>query len=550
MSRRSVGMAIAAGLLLGALFAKASTFGAPVSSVGWVVNDSSFAPEGMEGPASRIVQFGTHIWDGRTGGSSTHQPMVGIDNMLSGCVPGNPNHIWGAPGCYDFDFGSCTTLAYHQYWACGGAHEIKFFLGAANFRMLPTTNPLTPPLTINFANTVEHELGHTFMDHLTADPSNPCLMDPVTNGTNSSATLDNACPREIEFMAGAASHPRDAVFLTQTSSFPIPNGSWGIKTQVAARYGNAFGSAVRGRVGGLPGVNRDTFFFLDNTVDPHTVRMCDYSFGAGNCSVQATGLNYAKGPPTVAFDPTRNKWWFFGHGLLDDHSIMVSSTVDRVTFTSLGFVNAAGTTIQTKNPVAAAYDPKNDRIVVAYARSNGLTVPPCGSGCVHDTNLVSFPAGAIGTPSWSGLVSWPRAGTFGNSGQGAPALACDNSSAANCMIVVNGRDANRGLWSWSFSMNSSGALAIANAPEQIHIAATDMTPSLTSSSVLTSNSAFVVAVRGTDGQVYINSKTNLGASGWAGFVGVVSAGSPLMTTSAPVIAVRSGSSTYDLLVSP
>lgn len=574
------------GTTLGAFVALASTSGQGVTYQQFVVNETSFAGEGLEASIGRVMQYSSMMWT-RTGASALYSYYAGTNNGPNGCGPANPNHIHGVTGCVPNDTPFCGTLAWYTpasicAWYGGQGYEISLFMGSGVYRILPTTftanggpgtlsdgGTNTAQSVYNVGGILQHELGHhVHFPHIAIPGSNPeanptdeansCIMNPTFGSFTSTSKYDNPCLREIEETAGAKSHPRDVLKLSTSTQFPVPAASsFSAGTQVASYYGTGFGAVIRGTV--ATSTDRDSFFFVDNTTATHEVRTCDYASGSSTCTISNASLSLFSKPPGVAYDYTRKKWWFIGVDWHDNYSLDVVSSFDRVTFTDWGYLaSGGGLKVQTRNPPAAAYDPLTDRIIVIYTRSDGAVVPPCTSGflfdggaadpgCVHDINAVSFAAGSTGTLSTGPRISFlPTPNTFGYGGHGSPAIACDSSvwTVGNCVVMVTGRDVNRSVFSWSFDIYSSGSLRSFTTALGVNGGLTDMAPSIAVNDPRVAG-AFVAVVRGTDGLVYVSSKSNMLAawSAWTSVPGIA-------TSMNPIIASRVGGSNWHLVYAP
>ena len=230
---------------------------------------------------------------------------------------------------------------------------------------------------------ITHELGHAAgLDHTDVAGTN-CVMQ--TAGT---LTVKDRYFCRTELLGGLQSidtvmgRAQEDTYSTRNYGWPTPGVSNWAGLQPSYPFGWGFGTAERGIVS--PSYVRDSMFLSTNTA---TVQTTDYTDPYPGTLYPSPVTTVRR--PGSAFDPTRNQWWLFTLNGTNVPQIVVSTTLDRITWTfwgSLAYLggNGAG----TRSPVVATYDSLSDSslscsITIRIARQftrrqRSLAVPRLG----------------------------------------------------------------------------------------------------------------------------------------------------------------------------
>jgi hypothetical protein len=489
------------------------------------INVGSFSNVTFVGGTSptRAIEQAATKWRG-LGGLAWHFRHAG-STTNAGCGLANSNHIYAVPGC-NLDeerangIDDCNVLAKYEDCPFGGWRVVVFVGGSTETRQCFDSggNPIGCPRhafslgepaslsnneVFDLETVIQHELGHRGSGSLAnvghIDPGIPCTMNQIF--LEASTTQRQFCKQEIDAYSGSGNFGHEYLRVEgyTFAGYPAPTNSLALFTMnpaltVAAGTGL---SAVRAE---RLGVLTQRFFDSDRTAIWGT------SYPTASTSASNSFASYHR--PTVVFDPIAGRWHMFfveavGQGPFGRRRIMwsTSTTVDAIgTWSNPVAVGSASSTAVSRFPPGAAFDHCSGRLVLLYGDERTET-----SSRLMRTSISGASAtGGAGT--WLSPVE-----IVGESVNGPPALACENSCASrNCEVFLPGTDASRRIWNFGIGFNSNGTIFSKSQTwntggwTDFHLGVTD--PGTTQAG------DFVAVHRGTDGLIYFMSKANASAN--------------------------------------
>jgi len=501
--------------------------------------------------SERIIatQFAMRVWTSY--GSTANGISYGGVTTQTGCGPVNivdtVNGICGAAcpvacNCTRALWSVCPT----------GTERI-----AINTVLQPPTTGVslapTSEVQIDYQALLAHEFGHALgLTHNVANPTNiACTMNPTYR------TLEGRgfCQFELQRIESEIGTAANRINVLRRAGNPPPVASWTSLfwgPHYIASTGIGLASAESGNVSVIH--QRDTLFVANRSGGG--IYSCDWYYG-DSWPPNVPCIPVATSPAMTtrhrlgtAYDPTRSRWWvFYVHS---DNTLHAAFSADRFSWTEFQLEPFGNKTIKTKWPVSAAYDYHSDSIVVAWNQNNenhanGLSPYPADSvvspfpcnttfGCSTDINVAIvradgttgvFPS-ANAPPSYR-LGTWSTT-TFGLSAYGSPAIACDalgtpiagNFSTYQCEVLFTGNDASRVILASRFAV-ASNRTVVETPPTTGPTHQLSSPPSspggITADQISYTGSpanAFVAALRGMDGLLYINTKSGINGA-WNGW---------------------------------
>ncbi len=221
--------------------------------------------------------------------------------------------------------------------------------------------------------------------------------------------------------------------------------------------------------------------------------------------------------PSLVFDSTRRRWWAFS--VQSNETVVGSWSDDRINWSTPQTVPG----VKTKSPVSGTFQPATDSILLVYNTADGNPCPPCSAttGCVGEIRalrMTGSSTSAAGFGSTYRFISPQSSTSMAYAGFGTPVLACENTVEAatpyQCEIVATGLDPDRNTWGWKFSVNSTSITGYSSA--YVVGGGANGTISIASNGD-SRTGVWALAVKGTDGVAYVNTKANVNAA-WGTFV--------------------------------
>lgn len=446
------------------------------------VNVSSFAAAGISGDPLRTIALAASQWTWAAS-SETYFEVDGTTTS-AGCGIGTPNHIYVQPGCAE---AACTTGA--SYYNCPfGGWRIRLWAGVVGGWSLAPSSVSVNDVQV----AVSHELGHRITVH---EDSEICVM----NSVSSLSVRERAfCGSEIDNLDGR--HADLPLKFASSTSYPLPGGSWSTSNVNPAGTIGGFGFVDVWR-GSLAGALFDMVVTSNHMGTPagRQIVVSSYPNVSGSLLPQFP----TRMRPTVAFDRTRQRWWLFWRVQPWD-SVMYATSSDAVNWTYGGSVAASPSSyIQSRVPVAAAYEPYSDRMVVVFSNFHGNCLSPTPGTC---SGMVNGQLGYTSIPAGTPGVAWPAATPL----NGAitflpPVVACEASNwQTNCEVGLVGVDASRAIRHFGFGLNTNGSLFMMTSITTSD-GLTDFPMGITDNGAGLSG-AFVLAHRGGDSRIYLKQK--------------------------------------------
>lgn len=289
----------------------------------------------------------------------------------------------------------------------------------------------------------------------------------------------------------------------------------------------------------------------DWTTSPHTIKVCRAN-SSDTCVADVTippppTSRSVLRRPTLVYDRWRGRTWLFAAaGPRDvkaafsaDAWIYVWTSDDAgLNWTFRDYVSypGVGGPAQSRLPIGATYDEVSDSIVlvfVAHVQTGTGAFPP---GMTEEIQLATHPAATVSSSEWNVQRFGATANLFGYT---APAVYCYYEGVVgpgifNCEAFVSGLDDARSIWKFRFwiNYNSNRSLGAVTAGEFVG-GATDDTIDVAGNDT----TGYVVAVRGTDNVLYVQTKTHHSSS-WSGWSGVWNGFSFDQTSLPPSVFVR------------
>lgn len=382
-----------------------------------------------------------------SGGSSQAFHNSGTTND-TGCGLLAPNHVWASSVC--------------PWWGCGdqgvwtpcpnGHWQITIYINGGTVRQ-PLA--LTTPTFFNgpdLDNTVSHEFIHAAgVGHI--DTEVPCNMNGGSApdaGVWPSINQRTFCESEMSAMwhtRGVGKILR-AARPDYTTPPPTNPASW-TELGTCTNFGIGMGDIQRGQLPG--GAARDGMVIATTISSFHQPLVFDYdTFNCSNNQVTTSGMHRR---PTLAYDPTRKRWWVFAHWSAMPNNVWVYVSSDFANWTPAGQLSdAVFGAASTREAVAATYDPISDQIIVALNDYTVRDVSACyANGCTGDLVVMRAAAGSSTPVTWTGRTrlhpSDPTSTTPGYRAVGPPALACESVafSGKQCDLVFTANDSSRNL---------------------------------------------------------------------------------------------------------
>lgn len=417
-----------------------------------------------------------------------------------------------------------------------------------------------------------------------------CLIGASSNG-DLLAMRNNWCQADVEGLGGINGHWRSSLQAVEnTLGFPAVSTWSTLSLPVTLNTG--FGG-VNGNWWTQSSTNYKILTIADESVNPHTpLQYTNYSASTINSSITPFSGEAYLGRSSIAYDSTRGTWWI---AVADTASGMLTTwwTADFITYTEVGFFidfcllscgnypccSITPPNIFTNSAPAIAYDAASDSIVVAFT-FNPTTSGPCGTGdgCNNEIHVTTHPAGDSPLHSAFTGFFYPDQRVTGSAGPSlslgmmsiAPmGLYCSHPSVAptastpNCEVAapVIARGATKAannvltIKSLPFRTNCSptapcgspwnGLPASVQEEGVITSMGGETYLPLSLAGPSTGTARPTAAVRGTDGWLYLNSKTNT-TSAWGGWFVPMLSGVNIATLQAPLIMSNDANSKYNL----
>lgn len=384
--------------------------------------------------------------------------------------------------------------------------------------------------------------------------STACVSNAGTNAQLLSARAQ-FCEADVENLGYSAGHWRSSVSGLYEDSGYFPSIiSWSSLSLPSLTSGFGGMSGFRATQSGY----KYKLSSARNDVLPHDIFLTtDYTSATTGAMLNQTGNTFTE-RTSMAFDTSRGTWAVAGRNA-QTGALTVWSTSNFSTWQESGvFVDPCFPT--TMCPVAVGghnaamtYDPASDQFVLIFQwiqSTNGN----CGSGrsaagCSGELMLIAAPANQFVPGNAVGPWTIPQRVTGNNGGSTAPGLMAYAPAAVYCNAVSSAPTSSTPNCEVIFpSINSSNALAISALKFRANVSGSDYPSSVQTegsfyslggrtdwpASVANSGpnlgADILAAVKGTDGYLYINSKTLVSGS-WSGWGGIATTtGSPLVLT--------------------
>jgi hypothetical protein len=287
--------------------------------------------------------------------------------------------------------------------------------------------------------------------------------------------------------------------------------------------------------------------------------------------------------PTIMYDSTRSYWILAATDSND--VVQFWRSTDRVTWTQMGSNQVKMMTANTGSPqltkaytrkqISLFYDVNYDTYVMAYVNADPNATPianggrnPCSSslyGCWNEVVFAGIRADLFNT---TGSI-WLAAGNGWPSYSG-PAVVCNDvdvdESGLNCVVIWNnvsdGQLYAEDFCVWTASV-PAGFYTVgcnANAPYSLNTGGTTsfFTPSMSIAHDTSTNTRVILAVSGTDNQLYLNNGlmpkglSPMSASNWGGWYNItnpwVGSGNQQTPYGGPVIRASKDDQNYVILL--
>ncbi len=384
-------------------------------------------------------------------------------------------------------------------------------------------HPLQPPvgLTLGYPGAIQgvisHELGHDLLNCATLPgchvPNNSSNPDIMREGVFTPATIDFG-PQDIGFSGAFVGTGIENAQRRRSLNWPLPatsGSNWGFVDFTPSQWGGT--ELAHGYLWWGP---RRTSFFVADTSSVVGLDV-DQAIGAF-----PTPMGLTRQRAAVAYDRDHAIWWLAAVNFADN-TILLFRSFDRVAWTSLGALSRpSGTSsfaARTRFPVALAYEPSSDRVVVAWTNfAPGIWTNCTGfqSLCSHELHTALIPWDATtATVSAANFTRWEQpsnASVASAACVGAPAVACGSpdSSGRNCEILCVGFTPDRAVGYARFRSTMSG-IDTRFGPATLGGWTDDQISFST-----TSAGYLVAAVSGVDNGVWLNSKPGVGGP-WTGW---------------------------------
>lgn len=483
----------------------ASSFLGPGSGLLWA---STFEVE-------RLVRNSARAWS-QFASARRGFEYVGTTSAM-GCGSGFKHLVTGVIGvCVPTSTCDCS-LPQHQ-WTCVGGVNYPCS-GESHFIQI-NVHPMQAPVQLNMGypgalqGVITHELGHA----LTASANGGHV---PTNGNQnvmqSSSPLTAGIsfgPEDISATGSQVGTGIEYATRYRSSVWPQPTtlNSWYYVDWVPSQWGT-----VDLAHGFVSGSGRRTSWFV---ADTNSVVGGDIDQAWGQFP-GPSGTTRRR--VSTLYEPEHQQWWLTR--INSDNTISVFRTPDRVNWTSLGLLTRpSGTstfTSRSRFPVALAYEPGSDRVVLTYTNFASGSTSGCDSLqtlCDHEVQTIALAWNStnatVAPDAGTNFTRWadPNYPTVVSAAAvGPPAMACStaDSSGRNCEILYTSWTPDRAMGFVRFKVDGSG---ISNRTlPQGFAGYTDDPISYES------NSAGVVAAActGLNSNVWVASKYGIGGSGFA-----------------------------------
>jgi len=379
------------------------------------------------------------------------------------------------------------------------------------------------------------------------------------------------CQGEIEAVGATASAPEQGLAgqgylgqidggslptssATSTSGFPIP-------TQWSPWMASTAPTGIGGHqsIAGVNSFNQqiDRVLYVRTDVSPHQIETCARSSCPTTRVAFTDPLFLTTRRPTVTYDPTRKIWYIFvvstsQTDATNANRVQIAWSPDGTAWFPLGSLPD----VVTRYSVGAAYDSYLDGFVVAWSngradatrfptpnaepaavrrycntllQQNGQSVP-YAFGCEGEVNLHAIRS-LPGTPlTVVGHLRLSNAspGLWGFRGLGAPVVVCDQGAYYNCEVLTINYSADHDLVGRRFCISQSSGFC--GATGVISNGGTSNFPLTISPRRPDGSGALTLGATGYNREVYIKSKTSIGASwtDWSSVSTIPVASGPLV----------------------